>query len=901
MRPDIHKDLTRRLNDDYGLEQVGDYLRKGTCPKCSDKHVYARAENPWILRCNRPEKCGWERSVKDLYPEIFDTWGNRYPKTHADPTAAADAYLTQRRRFNLKGMKGAYSQETYADRKLNISTATVRFDIPRTDGAWWERLIDQPARFGKKKANFAYGKSYSGWVWHAPDQPYDKLAQAEEIWFVEGVFDAWAWREAGIYCVSPLSCGNYPVNFLAEIKRICSIMDRRLPRLVFAYDIGKAGIEGIRKHVARAQQQGWEASAALPREDSETEKLDWNDLHERDLLATNDPLTKAPWIETYRWYGRVLLAETATDKAYLIWERHRSGSFYFIHKNKTWWANFDAQKIAELAKSEDVTEEFAAGMCSSVTEIANCAFRILYSLKDADSPDLQYYLAIDMPNTDVTVRQTFAPAAMVSGSKFKEALFGKASGAQWLGSTRQLDIIVSKQQERGLNTVETLDFLGYSKRHQAWCLGDMLVHRGQVQGLNADDYFDIGKAQLKLRSNERPLAIKYDSDRFNTSWFPYLWAAWGGNGLVTLTFWVMSFFAEQLREIYGDLGYLEMHGPPGTGKSTIILFLWKMTGLAQRLYEGIDPSKSTMAGYVRALTRYANLPVIFVEADRDSANLHTKKFDWDEIKALFNGQTGRATGKKSQGTEINEALFRGALIIEQNRPINADPAILQRIVQTHWTKDGWTADTGAATEKIKAWPFEDVSGCMVHFIRREAEYLEVFQASYARWIDHMPKAGVRTERVQTNHAKMHAGLDALAHLIGISDDIVKKGHAFIDKIGRTRDQSLESDHPVVTEFWEKFDFIQSSGKALTAEGDPGKLDHSKNIDLHAINLVEFEAAVRRAGLQWNTTPDDLKKHLRTSKSRAFVDVKTVDSKLKQASAHCWVFRTEDATLMQKGR
>jgi hypothetical protein len=892
MKPDIHKDVTRRIIDEFKFVDEGNYLRKGICKKCNKKELYTPKDNPWILRCGRVEKCGWEASVRDLYKDIFDSWSTRYPRTDKEPNAAADAYLTERRGFSLKGMKGCYTQETYHDNKLNMTSATVRFPLP--GGGYWERIIDQPGRFGKKKANFAYGKSYGGHVWNAPDQPLAELAKATDIWIVEGIFDAWALREAGLHAVTPLTCTNYPKIFLDALRKECGAQGLRTPRLVWAFDIGKAGTEATRKFHARSTDEGWRATAAQPRAEGETVKVDWNDLHERDLLTTIDPRTKKPWIETYLWHGQVLLAEGADEKALLLWERNNWGSFYFVFKSRTYWATFDKARISEMVDKEGVTEKFAASRCSVVDEIANCAFRILYAQRGEDEKDLVYYLAVDRAGTDQTEKQQFPSSAVVSSSKFKESLFGAAAGAQYLGSTFQLDRIVA-DQVRQIKTVETLDFTGYSVKHGAWILGDLAVKDGNVYSINDEDYFDFGKDQVKLKARERLLKHVYDSDKFDFSWFEHVWKAWGPKGVVVTTFWIMSFFATQLRAEYQGMGYLEMSGPHGTGKSTIILFLWKLAGLMKANYEGIDPSKSTMVGYIRTLTQTSNLPVIFVEGDRSTDNPHTKKFDWDEIKALFNGQTGRATGKKTNDTQTNDPPFRGALIIEQNRPINADKAVLSRITQTKWTKDGWNETTKVSVDKIKAWPRDDLSGAMIHIITREKTFLAAMREVYPTYEAGLRGQKIRDDRVITNHALIHAGLEGLAKLIKIPERVLSETHAFIDAIASERDLSIESDHEVVAKFWEKFDFIDTAMQRTASEGKRTGLNHHNKADYIAISLSQFEAECRRIGVS-TIDEAELKKHLKTSKSRPFVEVKTVNSAITKGPMHCWVFRTELAAV-----
>ena len=82
MREDILREVTARLTKDYNLRERGGFLREGKCPQCNDKKaLWTPAGHPWVLRCGRVEKCGWEGETKSLYPEIFDDWSKRYKAT----------------------------------------------------------------------------------------------------------------------------------------------------------------------------------------------------------------------------------------------------------------------------------------------------------------------------------------------------------------------------------------------------------------------------------------------------------------------------------------------------------------------------------------------------------------------------------------------------------------------------------------------------------------------------------------------------------------------------------------------------------------------------------------------------------------------------------------------------
>ncbi|MEI0677688.1 bifunctional DNA primase/helicase, partial [Pseudomonas aeruginosa] len=110
-------------------------------------------------------KCGDTWHIKEIYPELFDDWSKRSPATDKEPAASARAYLAHARGFDLTLIDGWYSQENYWDRDLEIGSATVRFPLKK--GGYWERLIDRPSRFGKKKARFKPGDSPRG-VWWCP-------------------------------------------------------------------------------------------------------------------------------------------------------------------------------------------------------------------------------------------------------------------------------------------------------------------------------------------------------------------------------------------------------------------------------------------------------------------------------------------------------------------------------------------------------------------------------------------------------------------------------------------------------------------------------------------------------------------------------------------------------------
>ena len=877
MRDDIRKEVLERLAE-FKFVASGGWLRKGKCPQCGSKELFTNAESPWVLRCDRANKCGWEQHVKERYSDIFDNWSKRYQADEANPNAAADAYLSHARGFDLRGLRGSYSQENYVDRETGQASATVRFPLP--GGSWWERLIDQPGRFDRK-ARFAWGKEYGGQWWTAPAVTMEALARAPRIWIAEGIFDSFALTSNGEVSASAMSCYNYPEIALAELRRTMAELEIGAgPLLIFAFDVGKAGREKSMEFVKRARDEGWLATAATPLPEGEGDKVDWNDLHQRGRLTPAD-------LEEYLWHGEVMIAPNATEKACLIFDRKKWGSFSFVHDSRTWWASFNRARIAEVMTAEGVTEKAAARACADIDEIASCAFRILYFQTDAATDESHYYLRVDTPSGRRPAKAAFSTAAMAAGPEFKKRLLGVAPGAQWVGSTRQLEKIIDLQKgKRGIREVETLDFTGYSRDHEAWVFGEIAVRQGRVQRINDEDYFDFGKMSLKLRTSERMLSIDYDPDRLDTEWLPVVWTAFGTNGLIATSFWVMSFFAEQIRALHKSLPFLEATGLPGTGKSTLFEFLWKTAGRGD--YEGFDPQKATSAAIARNLGKVGNLPVVLLEGDRDDDKAsHSRRFEWEELKTAYNGRSVRSRGVRNGGNETYEPPFRGAIVIEQNNPVDASPAVLERIMQLHFDKAGFTTQTKIAAAKLEHWPIEDVSGFMVHMVRREADYLKAFRAAYAEHEAEMDRRGqIRNVRIVKNHAQLAAGLDALRAIVPVPDDARATTIERIYAMAVERRSALSADHPVVARFWELFDYIE--GREDENTPPEHRINrHRKDDELIAVSLPHFEERCRARNLV-PPHEQDLKRHLKGSKSRRFIRADSVNT-ISGQSQHCWIF------------
>ena len=901
MEFELRADILDRLKSDYGFKhKAGKYMREGKCPACNKKELFAFHDDPWVIRCGRG-KCGQTWHVKELYEDLFNDWSTRAPATEQHPNATARAYLEFARGFRFDVIQGWFTQDSYFSNELNEGSATVRFALDK--GGYWERLIDRPNRFGKMKARFKPGDSPRG-VWWRP--PCVDLLDVKELWIVEGIFDAIALVHNGIAAVSAMSSGAYPEESLKELARQ---RGGKLPKLIWALDNEPGAHRYTKRWVRQARALGYVCEAAqIPQPDSR--KVDWNDLHQRWQFVDGDEL-RAKQIEkdlrAARYHGDLLLAESASEKGVLMYDWSERHEFFFGFESRMYWFKMDLEKFHKAMQSLESSErqedqllndkqrrDKALRQCGGVVEIANCYPQALYFQRNEVTDESWYYFRVDFPHDGGSVKNTFTGGQVAAASEFKKRLLSMAAGAVFTGSGQQLDKIM-KDQLYGLKTVETIDYVGYSKEHGAYVFGDIAVRNGVVSQVNKEDFFEFGKLRLKTLQKSIAMHIQRDAKQYRSDWLPMLWLCFGAKGIVALAFWFGSLFAEQIRAQYKSYPFLEVTGEAGAGKTTLLTFLWKLLG---REHEGFDPSKSTRAGRQRAMGQVSNMPVVLIEGDRNEPDkAHAKGFDWDELKDFFGGGTLGTKGMKTSGNETYEPPFRGAIAISQNADVSASEAILTRIIKSHFARPEVTTESRAAADNLNLIPVEQLSHFLLMAVRAEAQIMAKFAERVLVHEQHLRKLKeIRVERIIKNHSQIMALVDCLCLICPLDENQRITTHQALTVMALERQSAISADHPLVAEFWEVYEYLESLG-------DGPQVNHSTDPKLIAINLNEFAelASIHRQNLADLKT---LRSLLTESRSRKLLETNKSTYSAVRASqstgnalfnkpltVRCWVFKS----------
>ncbi|MBL4766409.1 MAG: toprim domain-containing protein [Rhodobacteraceae bacterium] len=882
----LNETILARLKPDYGFKDRGDWLQEGKCPACGKRELFTRTTSPWVLRCGRQNKCGAEFGIRELYPDLFEDFNKRYRPSADRPNATADAYMELARGLDPARMVGWYRQEKFWHPHAvgDKGSATVRFDIDRENDIYMERLVEPvdikaaDGTVSQRKAHF--NGSYRGLWWIPPGM---EIEDGDEVWLVEGCIDAASLYLNGVKAVATLTCTNYPSKPLMEYQL-------RPIKWVWALDNDKAGRRYNRKHARTMRDAGFgDVYCALIPQKGRT-KTDYNDAHKAGRLTPRN-------IAEYKYQGALLLAANALDKALLIWNQKNINGFDFEYDKRLYWFELDIEKYAKAVEALKETDEGhamdqdeikakAAQQSGSLVEMANCYPEFLYFQVNELTDESWYYSRIHFPHGARPVKNTFTGAQLSAPTEFKKRMLSVAAGSIFTGSRTQLDRFLKKQLF-GIKTVDTIDFIGYSKEHGAYVFNDIAVADGAVTRLNDEDFFEVGKTSIKSLNQSVHLHIGQAGD-YSDEWVQLVWECFGAKGMIAVAFWFGSLFAEQIRGIQKSYPFLEVVGEPGAGKSTLIEFLWKLVG--RQDYEGFDPSKSTLAARSRNFAQVSNLPVVLIEADRDEDTAKARRFDWDELKTAYNGRASRARGVKTSGNETYEPPFRGAIVISQNADVNASEAILQRIIHLNFDKSAHTPGTKDAAEKLESMPLASVSHFLERACRAEKAVMETVKSRTRKYEQQLMKLdGLKSVRIAKNHGQLLALVDALGELVSLTDMQMEEIYQTVCDLALERQDTIIADHPIVREFWETYDFLNGGGEGSQV------LNHSRNDREIAINLNHF---VRIATYQKQQIPllTDLKRHLKTSKSRKFKDIKTVKTALQDQygfqdgrTVKCWVF------------
>lgn len=547
---------------------------------------------------------------------------------------------------------------------------------------------------------------------------------------------------------------------------------------------------------------------------------------------------------------------------------------------------------------------------AKLNQIAKFRIEYLYYQHPASGDTGKYILRFNFANKAPSAEVGIPPTAFSTSSKFVEAALA-VHGGMFDGDTKDVRYIYGKIADHWKKIVRSLDYIGYdsgdgtksNRGTRAYIFHDIAVQDGRIIKLNKDGYFSLPNGDgIKTSLNAHYQEISVNEP---INFLPDFELAFGTKGIIGLGVLLGSLFAEQIREMHSSLFFFELwDGKGGSGKSTLASFLLKLCG---RELNQFNPNIGTLPGKARRLADTSNMPIVFNEVDNDSTNkrFHTKKWNWDEdSKDLYDGNIGDSKGVRSHDNQTRTGRFRGALWVIQNTQVTAEPPTLSRFISMYYDAKHHTQAGHYAVLRLKDLKKETVSGFLIKALRQEKQFLIDFKSHYHIHNNRLQKLGLKEQRVIHNHSQLLALIDCLPMILPIAEYRINEAKRLVDVIAHEREKILQKDHPVILEFWDNWNDLNSGElKAKRVEGAYDEygirqdifvssediLNHSRDKNLIALSLVEYTEACSRKGIYCDIK--ELRKFLPLSKKPEYVESnEVVTSKITGKSKKCMVFK-----------
>ncbi|QKH37301.1 hypothetical protein FOC84_21120 [Achromobacter pestifer] len=130
------------------------------------------------------------------------------------------------------------------------------------------------------------------------------------------------------------------------------------------------------------------------------------------------------------------------------------------------------------------------------------------------------------------------------------------------------------------------------------------------------------------------------------------WDAFGPEGMAALAYWYGVQCCNCLLQEWTRFPLMQVYGQTGTGKETLVEFLWKLLGRTS--YLGWMPHKMTAAALARQLDDNDGRPVVLIELDSDPEGV--------ELINVFAGNRPYEVADHTSGQPAKQHWFDGAAL-----------------------------------------------------------------------------------------------------------------------------------------------------------------------------------------------------------------------------------------------
>jgi len=251
----------------------------------------------------------------------------------------------------------------------------------------------------------------------------------------------------------------------------------------------------------------------------------------------------------------------------------------------------------------------------------------------------------------------------------------------------------------------------------------------------------------EIKAPETVFQQQLDAQQYE--WARDLYTCFGPQGVIALGFWAGSLLSELIRDDQKTFPLLEIVGSPGSGKTTLVEFLWKL--LDREDYEGFDPEFARAEQTARQFHDTLNAPLVLLESPPEIAP-HSERFHWELLKLVYNGLNPFATTGQR---------FKGAVVIVANAPRTVSPGMRIRTVRLHLRKTGRTDRTIEAAKNLERIPASLVNSFVQEVCSNGESLMNLITVREREYSETLANKLGSLTRPGKNHAQMMALVDCL--------------------------------------------------------------------------------------------------------------------------------------------
>ncbi|MBF0397986.1 MAG: toprim domain-containing protein [Desulfobacterales bacterium] len=734
--------LDKILSDNPKSKHKNKYIQGLKCPACKKNEAWTYTDKPLALICQRGNECYTVTPIKEVYPDLFNSFGKLYPVTPGNPYATATAYLISRD-INIDGLE--YFQGKWTVEGVDCPTVAFKID----NNFSYHRLIDYN---GKDKGRFQ--GNYKDKVWKPKELDYSK-----DIWITEGIIDAISLVQSGIQAIAILSSSHMPEQFYISIK------DKKVS-YVLAFDNDEAGNRAIDKHLDFFKQHDISYKTALT-----PKGKDWNDCLVSGFLNESK---KEKFIEDCFWRGRLSQAQNVKDFHEIFSEHYQNERIGFYiglleYKGGYWEISTKAEGTGDNRRTLPI-----------YTKLSDFTLNTLFSIKDSSieyETDISHIIEVRKKNQKHRIK--FTANELTQNSDFKKKLM-KGAKVLWLGENiKHSNLIAEYLLKQKAPIVRKIQANGYDKESHCYIFSDFMYDTdGNRLKINKEGFFE----KHGIYSIKDELVIS-DYEEVNIGQFLHLIKiVYGVKAWLMVGYYISTLFAHIIYEHCGYKAFpiFSLSGAAHTGKSTITDLL---NAVGFHSWQGLSMNdQNTRKAILKHLSKKYSIPIPLLESNGQLYGITENQ--------LLNAYHWMSLYERSKTTNDNETYslpFKTGLVFVQNVEPFTLKTVKQRIASIEFMINDSTEESKEAMTTLKKYTLKQLAGIGHQILTRRKDF-ESKLPDYVRSIqDVLDKEGINIERVAYSYAIALSGFVLLADLINyeynqeeVFDETVKWANRKLD-------------------------------------------------------------------------------------------------------------------------